>query len=261
MGMIQTESPYYQASPRAPAPFKAGAFSSDPTFTDCAHDSKTCAVSWAVRIIDSSNIYVLGAGLYSWFSDYSQKCLDTENCQDRGFQIEESYNIWLFNIVTKAIVEMISPTNLVPTYARDNKNGYCSSVLAWFRGADSHTGRRKFSGFSVYQQPWLDDLNLPATCKTALTQRILCDGAVQDFSEPSYRGSIENSTLYQEVCDVSCGSSLRSYYDTVSRACAGFNITNAPPTKVAGYLWEGWNETCYTEPSSGRFCNGKLIGR
>jgi hypothetical protein len=258
MGMIQTESPYYQASPKAPAPFIAGSFPSDPTFGDCAHDSKTCAVSWAVRVLDSSRIYMLGAGLYSWFSDYSQKCLDTEDCQDRGLQIEQSYDIWLFNIVTKAIVEMISPTNMEPTYAKDNKNGYCSSVLAWFRGANNYTGERTFSGFSIYEQSWLSELDLPEICQTALSERILCDENVQDFSEPAYRGSIEDNTLYQDVCDASCGASLRAYYENVSRACAGYNVTGAPPTKVGGYLWEGWNETCYTEPSSGRYCNGTV---
>jgi hypothetical protein len=222
MGMIQTESPYYQASPKAPAPFRAGIFPSDPTFANCAYDLTTCAVSWAIRIIDCSRIYILGAGLYSWFSNYSQKCLETENCQDRGFQIEESYDIWLFNIVTKAIVEMISPTNVEPTYARDNQNGYCSSVLAWFRGANSYTGQRTFPGFTIYEKSWLQGLDLPSTCKTALAQSI--------------RGSIDNATLYDEVCSKSCGSSLRSYYDNVARACAGYNVTDAPPTKVGGYL-------------------------
>jgi hypothetical protein len=199
---------------------------------------------------------MLGAGLYNWFSDSSQKCLDMENCQDRGLQIEESYDVWLFNVVTKAILEMISPTNSKPTFAKDNKNGYCSSVLAWFRGGNNYTGQRTFSGFDVYEQSWVEGLNLPNTCKTALTQRILCDEIVEGFSEPSYRGSIDNSTSYQEVCDASCGSSLRSYYENVFRACAGYNVTNAPPTKLGGYLWEGWNETCYVQPGSDRYCNG-----
>ncbi|KAL2060471.1 hypothetical protein VTL71DRAFT_9502 [Oculimacula yallundae] len=48
MGMIQTESPYYQTAPNAPAPFSiSSGFNSDPTFDDCKAGSKTCAVSWA----------------------------------------------------------------------------------------------------------------------------------------------------------------------------------------------------------------------
>jgi hypothetical protein len=62
LGMIQTESPYYQPVPKAPYPFTPGLFPNDPTFDDCPGDSILCAFSWAVRIIDSETIYMLGAG-------------------------------------------------------------------------------------------------------------------------------------------------------------------------------------------------------
>jgi hypothetical protein len=63
MGMIQTESPYYQPSPAAPSPFTAGLFPNDPTFTDCDASSTDCAIPWALRIIDSTMIYSMGAGM------------------------------------------------------------------------------------------------------------------------------------------------------------------------------------------------------
>jgi hypothetical protein len=84
LGIIQTESPYYQPVPKAPRPFSTGLFKDDPTFDDCPADSTTCALSWGVRIIDSKTVYVLGAGLYSWYSGYSQDCLETNNCQQRA---------------------------------------------------------------------------------------------------------------------------------------------------------------------------------
>lgn len=62
MTMIQTESPYFQDVPKAPAPFRIGQFGNDPAFSRCSDFDELCAKSWAVRIIDSSNIYVLGAG-------------------------------------------------------------------------------------------------------------------------------------------------------------------------------------------------------
>lgn len=65
MAMIQTESPYFQDVPKAPAPFQLGGFSNDPSFYDCSSSSSKCAVSWGVRIIDSEQIHVLGAGMYS----------------------------------------------------------------------------------------------------------------------------------------------------------------------------------------------------
>jgi hypothetical protein len=62
LSMIQTESPYFQPSPKAPTPFTTGLFPNDPTFSSCDAHSQTCAVSWALRILDSSSIYLMGAG-------------------------------------------------------------------------------------------------------------------------------------------------------------------------------------------------------
>lgn len=61
MGMIQTESPYFQPSPPKPEPFKLGKFPNDPEDIDC----ETCTSSWAVRIIDSKTVSILGAGMFS----------------------------------------------------------------------------------------------------------------------------------------------------------------------------------------------------
>lgn len=68
LGMIQTESPYFQTTPKAPLPFgiASSVFPNDPTFNQCPSNSITCAVSWAVRIIDSSTVYVLSASMYSF---------------------------------------------------------------------------------------------------------------------------------------------------------------------------------------------------
>lgn len=147
MGMIQTESPYFQPVPKAPQPFKTGLFANDPTFSKCTGSG--CAFSWAVRIVDSSTVYVLGAGLYSWFSDYGQDCVKAGNCQARGFEVEESHDLWIYNLCTKAILEMISPLGSTPTYAKDNMNGFLVSILAWLQGAEQTSGKRVFEGYQV----------------------------------------------------------------------------------------------------------------
>lgn len=65
MGLIQTESPYFQSSPPAPSPYPfSQAFAEDPKFETCLASSTTCAMSWALRIIKSNNVYIYGAGLY-----------------------------------------------------------------------------------------------------------------------------------------------------------------------------------------------------
>lgn len=133
MGLIQTESPYYQPTPKAPAPFAdALVYPDDPTFADCPASSTTCAMAWAVRTIDSAAIYVLGTGIYTWFSSYSQACVDNglNNCQLSSFYVEQSFDVWIYNLITIGNIQMISPLNGVAVIAANNRNGYASSIVA-----------------------------------------------------------------------------------------------------------------------------------
>jgi hypothetical protein len=76
-GMIQTESPYFQPTPKPPAPFESvvGVIRGDPDY-NCTATSELggCDSSWGVMIRGSANIFIAGAGLYSWFSTYTQDC-------------------------------------------------------------------------------------------------------------------------------------------------------------------------------------------
>ncbi|KAL5048229.1 hypothetical protein BDW71DRAFT_205766 [Aspergillus fruticulosus] len=256
MAMIQTESPYYQPVPLAPNPFTPGAYLNDPTFDDCKLNALKCAVSWAVRIVDSSNIWMLGSGLYSFFSDYSQDCLDTNNCQQKGLEIEQSSNIWIHNLCTKAIVEMVSPFNGVPTYAQDNVNGFLSSILAWLGGAEGTAGQREYPGFTIYSTESLEDHDLPTACKTSLTERIKCNPYVRSMTQLRYHGSLENDTLTDSVCDPSCGRSIEQWFNSVGRNCAGYNMSRgSPPVMYGGRMWAGYNETCSKDKATGDYCN------
>lgn len=83
-GMIQTESPYYQPTPPPPEPFtsQVGVFPGDPEYTCDPNDEFSgCDQSWGLIIRGSSEISIAGAGLYSWFSTYTQTCIDTQECQ------------------------------------------------------------------------------------------------------------------------------------------------------------------------------------
>jgi hypothetical protein len=106
MGHLQTEAPYFQPVPVAPQPFNStlGLFPSDPDFKDCT--TPQCKMAWGLRIIDSTDVYFHSLGLYSWFNYYTQYCVDKENCQDKIMQIKNSYNIAMYNVFTKASVQV-----------------------------------------------------------------------------------------------------------------------------------------------------------
>ncbi|KAG2000883.1 hypothetical protein GB937_010729 [Aspergillus fischeri] len=261
LGMIQTESPYYQPTPKAPHPFTSGIFPNDPTFDDCEPGSSLCAFAWAVRIIDSKTVYMLGAGLYSWFNDYSQACLTTENCQLRGFEVEQSNDIWIYNLCTKAMIQMVTPVGELATLAADNRNGFLSSILAWVRlSSETVIGERNFTGFQIYNPLSSQLQNLTRPCVTALTQTIKCHDQLTEWQIPAYHGSLGDRNLTEAICDAGCGKSLKQWFDTVGSACAGQNITSpggsSVATKVGGTIWAGYNETCLMDTATDEYCDG-----
>jgi hypothetical protein len=123
LGHIQTETPYYQPDPVAPLPFTAGkSFPADPSFADCKDDA--CKEAWALRVIDSSTVTIHSAGMYSFFSDYYQDCIQTENCQDRIMEVKGSQDVVLFNIFTIASVQVATGIKYVRFFSKSGSKSY-----------------------------------------------------------------------------------------------------------------------------------------
>ncbi|KAK4197536.1 family 55 putative glycoside hydrolase [Triangularia verruculosa] len=132
MGQIQTETPYYQPNPQAPYPFtQLNADLYDPDFiTDCPTTSAgtvdqlpgnaPCAMAWALRILGSKDVMVFGAGLYSFFNNYSTNCSTNragENCQARIMWIQDGIGtevlgstsgLQVYNLNTIGSVSMVT---------------------------------------------------------------------------------------------------------------------------------------------------------
>ncbi|KAL1890787.1 hypothetical protein Sste5346_008112 [Sporothrix stenoceras] len=105
--MLQSESPYYQPTPQPPAPFEAavGAIGGDPDYSHCKDgkggDLDGCDSSWAVIMTGCSNLHVGSAGTYSWFSTYSQNCVDNQTCQKALWKVKDNYDgVRLQNIIS-----------------------------------------------------------------------------------------------------------------------------------------------------------------
>jgi len=132
MAMIQTETPYYQAHPPAPRPFAVNKAFNDPDFSKCASGSTTCPMAWGLRIVKSENIFVYGAGLYNFFQNYDQKCLDTEHCQDSMVSLEDSASkIYIYNLITKASDSMLDIDGKAVIKQSDNRDTFCSTISAF----------------------------------------------------------------------------------------------------------------------------------
>jgi glucan 1,3-beta-glucosidase len=132
MTMIQSETPYWQPGPRAPAPFTPNPVFSDPTYDHCNAADFRCPLSYALIAKRSSNIYLYGAGMYNFFNNYDQTCLNTEDCQSYMVSVENNSNFYMYNINTVAVVNMVvRGTNSPLAIAADNVNGFCRTINAF----------------------------------------------------------------------------------------------------------------------------------
>lgn len=153
MGQIQTETPYYQPNPPAPYPFSAiDPALSDPDFpSECAtldnsyipgsNITAPCEMAWALRIIDSKNVLVYGAGLYSFFNNYSTLCSSGPNntrtkCQSRIAWLEDntgtSENVVIYDLYTIGTISMVTNDGTDGVLWSDNWSTFGESI-ALFR--------------------------------------------------------------------------------------------------------------------------------
>jgi glucan 1,3-beta-glucosidase len=136
MGHIQTETPYYQPVPNALVPFPPNSAINDPNFSQsCAGQAGNCAAAWGLRIVNSNNIFTYGAGLYSFFTDYSTTCSNKggpSNCQNNIFSVEgNSYAIPVYGLSTVGTTNMITRNGATVARYSDNQNNF-NQAIAWF---------------------------------------------------------------------------------------------------------------------------------
>jgi len=114
LGHIQSETPYFQPNvpARQPYPVIGTDFPNDPQFSNCnatSNSTNTCEMAWALRIIESKNVYLYGGAFYSFFRDYSDSCAILGNCQDRIVELIRPRTTWLYDLWTIGSKEVVSP--------------------------------------------------------------------------------------------------------------------------------------------------------
>lgn len=156
-GQIQTETAYYQPNPPAPAPFTTVASLNDPIFSGgpapnslpnitvpfnaTAHTKRQSTgqnEGWGLRIVDSSNILIYGAGHYSFFINWDVSCSDpnsTSSCQSRIVSLEGALsNVNIYNLNTVKTVNMITQNGNDIALAADNANSYADTIARFSSG-------------------------------------------------------------------------------------------------------------------------------
>ncbi|KAF8800084.1 glycoside hydrolase family 55 protein [Phlegmacium glaucopus] len=127
MGLIQTESPYFQPKPSPPAPF-----SIEPTFNDPSFYRRNPS-SWALSITNSDKIFIFGAGLYSFFINYAQDCDGTRDCQAQIANVDWLSDVNIYSLSTVSAMYQLSIDQVGIINQADNINGFASTVTSWSR--------------------------------------------------------------------------------------------------------------------------------
>jgi hypothetical protein len=142
MGLIQTETPYFQSNPNSITPFTVNTAYSDPNFSATCGSTNTdlCPKSWGLRVLNSADILVYGAGLYSFFDNYNQDCLATASCQDNMVSLESSENVFIYGLSTKAATNMVTLDGSSAALDKDNRNNFCAAIAFFNVQGTGYTG-------------------------------------------------------------------------------------------------------------------------
>ncbi|KAI0093571.1 beta-1,3-glucanase [Irpex rosettiformis] len=125
MGLIQTESPYWQPNPPLPAPFTF-----DTSFTDPDIVGQTS--SWGLVVRKSKDIIILGAGLYSFYSAYTQACINSKSCQSQLLNVDsESEGVSVYSLSTVGVTSQLSVDGQSVIPAVQNLNGFADTATFW----------------------------------------------------------------------------------------------------------------------------------
>jgi glucan 1,3-beta-glucosidase len=125
----------------------------DPDFAAyCATRSENCGDGWGLRVLDSDNILIYGAGLYSFFDNYSTICSNAgngETCQTQIFGIDtglgSGYNqektgqseVYVYNLNSIGATSMVDRDGVSLASYADNVNVFPDNIAVFRTDARS----------------------------------------------------------------------------------------------------------------------------
>ncbi|KAI0408599.1 glycoside hydrolase family 55 protein [Xylaria palmicola] len=146
VGVAQSETAYMQGNPDATQGVSVLEGYFDPEFkASCDGSSDKCARTWGMRVTNSSDVFIFGAGMYSFFNNYAQECVDGQNCQDNMISIENSH-VSMYGISTKASVNMLTVNSKPIALDKDNRNTFCAAIAKYESGNSGGSGSGYGSG-------------------------------------------------------------------------------------------------------------------
>ncbi|KAH8916392.1 glycoside hydrolase family 55 protein [Atractiella rhizophila] len=128
--LIQTETPYYQPTP------STNFFASSSSLFDPSTYPSNNGSAWAIYVRNSKDVTIAGAGLYSFFSSYTQTCIASFSCQGEIVNVEGSKDIRIIGLATIGSGSMINEGGESLAQASQHRTGF-ASLLSVFDCQDS----------------------------------------------------------------------------------------------------------------------------
>ncbi|EIN04108.1 exo-beta-1,3-glucanase [Punctularia strigosozonata HHB-11173 SS5] len=134
MGLIQTETPYYQPLPAPPAPCSLHAEYHDPPANSFTHQA-----AWGLWVRKSSGIIVFGRPHYPSFClfNYTQACIADKSCQSHIANVDEGSDIEIYSLSTVGTMWMLSVEGEGIINWSKNRNGFAETATAWAKSWSS----------------------------------------------------------------------------------------------------------------------------
>ncbi|KAG1736747.1 glycoside hydrolase family 55 protein [Suillus lakei] len=125
MGLIQTETPYFQPDPAPPGPFSISKVYDDPTFEN------GMTMAWGLWVQSSIDIIVFGAGHYSFFQNYSTTCEGNTTCQTQMVNVDWTSSVSIYSLTTVGTTYQLSIEGNGIIYFANDSEGFSSTVTLW----------------------------------------------------------------------------------------------------------------------------------
>ncbi|KAJ5814612.1 CAZyme family GH55 [Penicillium riverlandense] len=131
-GFLQTETPYYQPNPDAAnSPYPTNSAINDPDYSTSCPSTGNCD-ALGLRVLNSDNIIIYGAGLYSFFDNYSTDCSafpTPEDCQSDIFSIEGTTSaLTVYSLSTVGTTNMIVKSGTSLATVSDNLDTFAATI-------------------------------------------------------------------------------------------------------------------------------------
>ncbi|KAG2080260.1 glycoside hydrolase family 55 protein [Suillus cothurnatus] len=125
MGLIQTETPYFQPDPAPPGPFDLQTVYDDPTF------DHGMTMAWGLWVESSNDIIVFGAGHYSFFQNFTATCEANTTCQAQMVNVDWTSSVSIYSLATVGTTYQISVEEDGIIYFANDSEGFSSTVTLW----------------------------------------------------------------------------------------------------------------------------------